>query len=87
MGYRRRGAGRAGGGVAGDGAEEIRHRRQRANIMAHAANLKAFHPPMMLPGISVTTTPDNYGMIHQMQFQRFNGTNWELYGDVVSDSN
>jgi hypothetical protein len=59
----------------------------RANVMAHAANLKAFRPPMMLPGISVTTTPDNYGMIHQMQFQRFNGTNWELYGDVVSDSN
>jgi branched-chain amino acid transport system substrate-binding protein len=57
----------------------------RANVMAHAANLKGFHPPMMLPGISVTTTPDNYGMIHQMQFQRFNGTNWELYGSVVSD--
>lgn len=58
----------------------------RANIMQHAANLKAYHPPMMLPGISVTTTPTDYHVIHQMQFERFNGTNWELFGDVVSDS-
>lgn len=58
----------------------------RANIMQHAANLKAYHPPMMLPGISVTTTPADYHLIHQMQFERFNGTNWELFGDVVSDS-
>jgi Periplasmic binding protein len=57
----------------------------RENIMQHAANLKAFHPPMMLPGISVTTTPTDYHVIHQMQFERFNGTNWELYGSVVSD--
>jgi ABC-type branched-subunit amino acid transport system substrate-binding protein len=57
----------------------------RENVMKHAASLTAYHPPMMLPGISVTTTPTDYHVIHQMQFQRFNGTNWELYGDVVSD--
>jgi branched-chain amino acid transport system substrate-binding protein len=58
----------------------------RENIMKHAASLAGYHPPMMLPGISVTTTPTDYHVIHQMQFQRFNGTNWELYGTVVSDT-
>ena len=57
----------------------------RENVMKHAASLTAYHPPMMLPGISMTTTPSDYHIIHQMQFQRFNGTNWELYGNVVSD--
>ena len=57
----------------------------RENVMKHAASLNAYHPPMMLPGISMTTTPSDYHVIHQMQFERFNGTNWELYGDVVSD--
>jgi ABC-type branched-subunit amino acid transport system substrate-binding protein len=57
----------------------------RENIMKHAANLTNYHPPMMLPGISITTTPDDYRVIHQMQFEKFNGTNWELIGAVVSD--
>lgn len=39
--------------------------------------------PMMLPGISVTTTPENYGIIRQIPFDRFDGTNRELDGDVV----
>jgi branched-chain amino acid transport system substrate-binding protein len=58
----------------------------RENIMKHAASLKAYHPPMMLPGISVTTTPTDYHVIHQMQFEAFNGKNWDLIGKVVSDS-
>ena len=57
----------------------------RENIMKHAASLTNYHPPMMLPGISITTTPDDYRIIHQMQFQKFNGTNWELIGAVVTD--
>ncbi|HEY1506661.1 MAG TPA: ABC transporter substrate-binding protein [Stellaceae bacterium] len=57
----------------------------RENIMKHAASLTAYHPPMMLPGISITTTPTDYRLIHQMQFQAFNGKNWDLIGDVVSD--
>jgi ABC-type branched-subunit amino acid transport system substrate-binding protein len=57
----------------------------RENIMKHAASLTAYHPPMMLPGISITTTPTDYRIIHQMQFQSFNGKNWDLIGNVVSD--
>ena len=58
----------------------------RENIMKHAASLTAYHPPMMLPGISITTTPTDYRVIHQMQFEAFNGKNWDLIGNVVSDN-
>jgi branched-chain amino acid transport system substrate-binding protein len=58
----------------------------RENIMKHAASLTAYHPPMMLPGISITTTATDYRVIHQMRFQAFNGKNWDLVGNVVSDT-
>ncbi len=57
----------------------------RANIMKQASNLTNVHPPMNLPGINITTTPDNYRLVRQVQFQVFNGTNWELLGNLVSD--
>ncbi len=57
----------------------------RANIMEQATHLSKIRPPMMLPGISINTTPTDYRVIHQMQFQKFNGKNWELYGSIVSE--
>jgi branched-chain amino acid transport system substrate-binding protein len=57
----------------------------RENVMKHAANLKDRRTPMMLPGILLNTTPTDYRIVRQMQFQRFNGKNWELYGSVMSD--
>lgn len=57
----------------------------RENIMKQAANLKDVHPPMNLPGINVETTPDNFRLARKVQFQKFNGTNWELIGTPVSD--
>jgi branched-chain amino acid transport system substrate-binding protein len=56
----------------------------RENIMKEAANLKDLELPMLLPGIKVNTSPDNFAPIKQMQLQRFTGTSWELFGDVLS---
>jgi branched-chain amino acid transport system substrate-binding protein len=56
----------------------------RENIMKEAANLKEFELPMLLPGIKLNTSPDNFAPIKQMQLQRFTGTTWELFGDVLS---
>jgi branched-chain amino acid transport system substrate-binding protein len=56
----------------------------RENIMKEAANLKDFELPMLLPGIKLNTSPDNFAPIKQMQLQRFTGTTWELFGDVLS---
>jgi branched-chain amino acid transport system substrate-binding protein len=56
----------------------------RENIMRQAANLKDLELPMLLPGIKVNTSPDNYYPIRQMQLATFNGESWELFGDLVS---
>jgi branched-chain amino acid transport system substrate-binding protein len=56
----------------------------RENIMRQAANLKDLELPMLLPGIKVNTSPDNFYPIRQMQLAAFNGESWELFGDVMS---
>ncbi len=56
----------------------------RENVMKEAANLKDFHSELMLPGIKVNTSPDDYFPIEQMQLQKFNGEAWELFGEVIT---
>jgi ABC-type branched-subunit amino acid transport system substrate-binding protein len=56
----------------------------RDNVMKQAANLKNFHSDLMLPGIMVNTSPDDYFPIEQMQLMKFNGEAWELFGDVIT---
>jgi branched-chain amino acid transport system substrate-binding protein len=57
----------------------------RKNIMRQAANIKDFELPMLLPGIKINTSPDNFYPIRQMQLTIFNGESWELFGDLISD--
>ena len=59
----------------------------RENVMRQAARLSNLQLPMLLPGIGVSTAPDDYFPIEQMQMQRFNGTSWELFGPVLSGRN
>ena len=56
----------------------------RENVMKQAASLKNFHSDMMLPGIMVNTSPDDYFPIEQMQLMQFNGEAWELFGEVIT---
>jgi branched-chain amino acid transport system substrate-binding protein len=56
----------------------------RENVMKEAANLHDLELPMLLPGIKINTSADNFAPIKQMQLQRFNGKSWELFGDVLS---
>jgi branched-chain amino acid transport system substrate-binding protein len=57
----------------------------RENIMRQAANLKDLELPMLLPGIKINTSPDNFYPIRQMQLASFNGESWQLFGDLMSD--
>jgi branched-chain amino acid transport system substrate-binding protein len=57
----------------------------RANIIRQAANLKGIGLPMLLPGIKVNTSPDDYYPIQSVRLQRFNGETWELFGEVLSN--
>jgi len=56
----------------------------RENVMRQAANLKDFATPMALPGIRINTSPTDYAPIKAMQFVRFDGKTWSLFGDVMN---
>jgi len=56
----------------------------RDNVMKQAAGFQKFHIPMLLPGISISTSPTDYYPIQSVQLQSFKGETWELFGDVMS---
>ncbi len=56
----------------------------RENVMKQAASLKEFAPDVLLPGITINTTPTDFAPIDQLQMQRFKGEKWELFGDIIS---
>jgi branched-chain amino acid transport system substrate-binding protein len=57
----------------------------RENIMKQAANLK-HEVGVLLPGISVSTGPNDFHPIKQMQLTRWTGTTWERFGGVLASS-
>ena len=54
----------------------------RDNVMRQAANLKDLELPMLLPGIKVNTSPDNFSPIRQEALATFNGESWEQFGGL-----
>jgi branched-chain amino acid transport system substrate-binding protein len=55
----------------------------RENVMKEAANLKKFAAPLLIPGITINTSPDNFAPIRQLQLLTFNGTSWEPFGEIL----
>jgi len=55
----------------------------RANIMKQAASLHGFHPALLLPGITIDTSPTNYHPIRGMVMARFDGKSWVNFSDVI----
>jgi branched-chain amino acid transport system substrate-binding protein len=58
----------------------------RENIMKEAAKIHDLKLPMLLPGISISTSATDFAPIKQMQLEKFDGTTWRLFGDVISGS-
>jgi branched-chain amino acid transport system substrate-binding protein len=56
----------------------------RANIMRQAANIHNLALPMLLPGITVNTSPTDFRTIKQAQMARFDGEHWVLFGPVLT---
>jgi branched-chain amino acid transport system substrate-binding protein len=54
--------------------------------MKQAASLRDLKLPMLLPGITLNTSANDFDPIKQMQLQKFDGTTWQLFGDVLSAS-
>jgi branched-chain amino acid transport system substrate-binding protein len=58
----------------------------RENVMKQAASMHDLKLPMLLPGITLSTSADDYQPIKQMQLQKFDGNTWQLFGEVISGS-
>jgi branched-chain amino acid transport system substrate-binding protein len=58
----------------------------RDSVMKQAASIHELKLPMLLPGITLSTSVDDYAPIKQMQLERFDGTTWRLFGEVISGS-
>ena len=56
----------------------------RANVMRQAANLKDLEVPVLLPGMRVNTSPTDFHAIRSMQLERWTGTTWDLFGELIT---
>ena len=58
----------------------------RKNILKQAKSLKDFIVPVTFPGIKINTSESNNRIWTQMQLQRWTGTSWEQFGEVLDAS-
>jgi branched-chain amino acid transport system substrate-binding protein len=58
----------------------------RENLMKQAASIQDLKLPMLLPGITVSTSADDFSPIKQMQLEKFDSNTWQLFGEVISGS-
>ena len=56
----------------------------RANVMKQAASLKQFPQGGLLPGVTLSTGPEDFQPIEQLQLMQFKDGRWQLFGDVIS---
>jgi branched-chain amino acid transport system substrate-binding protein len=66
--------------------EQCGNNLTRENLMKRAASVHDLKLPMLLPGITVSTSADDFAPIKQMQLEKFDGNTWQLFGEVVSGS-
>jgi len=57
----------------------------RENILKQANDLHHVVLPLLLPGITVDTSPTDHRAIDQLRFEYFDGENWVLTGNTVSE--
>jgi len=80
----------AGGYTAAQAMAEVLRRAgddlTRANIMKIVSNIDHWSLPIYLPGINISTTPDNLFPMRVTQMKRYNGTRWEMIGKPISES-
>jgi len=55
----------------------------RENVMKQATSIQGMTLPMLIPGITVTTGPADYNPIKQLRLERFDGAQWNLFGEAT----
>ena len=56
----------------------------RENLIHQATSLHGERLPMMLPGVHISTAPNDYTPFKTLRIAIFDGTSWNLSGDPVS---
>ncbi|KIZ47819.1 MULTISPECIES: ABC transporter substrate-binding protein [Rhodopseudomonas] len=56
----------------------------RANLMKQATNINGLVLPLMLPGITLDTSPKRHTPLHQEQIFQFDGVRWVPISDIIS---
>jgi len=56
----------------------------RANLMRQAASHQKLKLPLLLPGITVSTSPTDFYPLQAVRLARFTGQTWKLFGDVLA---
>lgn len=56
----------------------------RDNLLHQATSLHGERLPMMLPGVSISTSPTDYAPFKTLRIATFDGTSWKLVGDPIS---
>jgi branched-chain amino acid transport system substrate-binding protein len=56
----------------------------RENVMRQAANLRQLELPMLLPGVTINTSPTDFAPIKQVQMERFDGERFIKFGPILS---
>jgi branched-chain amino acid transport system substrate-binding protein len=62
------------------------HDLSRASVMRQAASITDLSLPMLLPGVTVNTSPTDFYPIQREQLARFDGERWVLFGNVFDAS-
>jgi branched-chain amino acid transport system substrate-binding protein len=57
----------------------------RANIMKQATNIKGYAADLALPGMTISTDPDDWRINKQFQMMKFDGQRWVLFGPILTD--
>jgi branched-chain amino acid transport system substrate-binding protein len=57
----------------------------RENIMRQATHLKDVRLDLLLPELSISTSPTDYRVVKEFRMMRFSGERWEPFGPIVAD--
>jgi ABC-type branched-subunit amino acid transport system substrate-binding protein len=57
----------------------------RENVLKQATNLDHVELGMLLPGITITTSPSDYRVNKQLQMIQFDGERWQNIGSIITD--
>jgi branched-chain amino acid transport system substrate-binding protein len=57
----------------------------RENLMKQATNIKGYVADLALPGMTVSTSSDDWRINKQFQMMKFDGQRWVLFGPILTD--